>query len=125
MTDQDHIAAIRAAETALNEAIAAAEATMCISVETGVCAVARGESHYSIEISSRVMPDHLTIENTARVGRQVKIYFDGAEVKDVTEAHMAEGWVEVIAKDDTGNVLLDGDNIRRKRLTGTVTAEWV
>jgi YD repeat-containing protein len=67
------------------------------------------------------LPKHLTVENTNRIGRFCRIYLDGTEVKDVTEAHTGEGWLIRYYRDPAGKLIRAGDCFATERLTGVVT----
>lgn len=73
------------------------------------------------------LPEHLTLETVGHVGRRVRIFLDGVEVREVVEAHTGEGWLIRVCRDAAGKFMLTGDpqdpDIATERLTGRVTAE--
>lgn len=69
------------------------------------------------------LPEHLTWENTAAIGVNVVVYFDGVQVHDIIEAHTGEGWLIRARHNVAGLVFADGDEIATETLHGLVTAE--
>lgn len=60
----------------------------------------------------------------ALIGR-VHVTCDGMACLDVVEADDAAGTVVVLVRDDQGNLLLDGDEVRKRVITGAVTIRTV
>lgn len=69
------------------------------------------------------LPEHLTIANTVARGIRVRVFLDGAEQRNVEEAHTGEGWLVRHKLDAEGRICVEGDSIVRERLSGAVTAE--
>lgn len=71
------------------------------------------------------LPDHLTLENTVRMGRRVRVSLDGAQMQGVVEAHVAEGWVKRLKLNDSGKPFILGDELVTETILGDVTATEV
>lgn len=54
----------------------------------------------------------------------IRVTFNGDDISDVARVDIAEGWVEVLAHDKRGNMIIDGDQIATVRLHGEVSVEF-
>lgn len=48
---------------------------------------------------------------------------DGIEIHSCVEVDTGEGWADVIATDDAGRAIFDGDRLKLERLHGAVRLE--
>lgn len=76
-------------------------------------------------MTNHILPAHLTVENTSKIGTRVAVFLDGVEQKNVIEAHTGEGWLVRCKISDDGSALVDGDKIATERVNGTVTAKVI
>lgn len=60
------------------------------------------------------------IAGVSRGWRETDVYLDGIMLSRCTEADSAEGWADVIACDDAGNVITELGEIKTERLRGRV-----
>ena len=70
------------------------------------------------------IPDHITPKTIHYTG-PLRVLLDGVEMKEVTEAHRGEGWIDAMVRNDAGEIMMDGEGILIKRHHGVVTFERV
>ncbi len=56
---------------------------------------------------------------------EATVLVDGDEVRFCLEASEEEGWADVVATDENGVVLVEGDELVHKRLTGAVEIRFL
>lgn len=64
-----------------------------------------------------------TAENTAAIGKPMRVFVDGKEITHCEMADTDEGYVIAYVVGDDGLVVIDGDEIRAERIEGVVTVE--
>jgi hypothetical protein len=52
------------------------------------------------------------------------VRLEGLELGNCVEADTDEGWVDLIAADDAGNIIRDGDEAKIERMHGSVTVTF-
>lgn len=66
---------------------------------------------------------HVTAEACREAGVCARVLLDGAEVRDVFEAHTEEGWLVRFVREAEGYALHQDGAFIRERLTGAVRVE--
>ncbi len=77
------------------------------------------------EVNPFNLPLHLKAGDQEIAGFQIVVTLDGAEVRDVLEAHTGEGWLVRAKRNAEGRFYTDdGETVATERLTGLVEARF-